>query len=115
MTQPVLFVIKKNSKILENLAKWLQEEIGSTKATKIHQPLLLIDDEADNASVNTNKADDSPTAVNRGIRSLLAQFHHASYVAFTATPFANVFIDPDAYDGELKSPRPQTSMVSRTA
>ena len=102
MTQPVLFVIKKNSKILENLAKWLQEEIGSTKATKIHQPLLLIDDEADNASVNTNKADDSPTAVNRGIRSLLAQFHHASYVAFTATPFANVFIDPDAYDGELK-------------
>ena len=101
-TQPVLFVIKKNSKILENLAKWLEEEIKSTKATKIYQPLLLIDDEADNASVNTNKVDDSPTAVNKGIRSLLAQFHHASYVAFTATPFANVFIDPEAYDGDLK-------------
>jgi hypothetical protein len=57
-------------------------------------PLLLIDDEADNASVNTNNPDKDPTAINNGIRNLLKLFRKYSYVGFTATPFANIFIDP---------------------
>lgn len=54
---------------------------------------MLIDDEADNASVNT-KVDDV-TAINKGIRKLLVLFDKANYVGFTATPYANIFIDPD--------------------
>lgn len=60
----------------------------------IDLPLLLIDDEADNASVNTNNPDKDPTAINNGIRNLLRLFNKYSYVGFTATPFANIFIDP---------------------
>ena len=55
-------------------------------------PLLLIDDEADNASVNT-KDDDSSTAINTCIRQLLGLFSKASYVGFTATPYANIFAE----------------------
>ena len=55
----------------------------------------MIDDEADNASVNTRAANEDPTAINTRIRALLRLFTHSSYVGFTATPFANVFIDPD--------------------
>ncbi|MBK6648231.1 MAG: hypothetical protein IPG42_00065 [Betaproteobacteria bacterium] len=62
----------------------------------INLPLLMIDDEADNASVNTNPA--KATAINGGIRSLLKVFPRSSYVGFTATPFANVFINPDTTD-----------------
>src|SRR5207302_1482032 len=54
------------------------------------------DDEADNASINTRSPDQDPTAINEQIRTLLALFHRSSYVGFTATPFANIFIDPES-------------------
>ena len=57
--------------------------------------MLLIDDEADNASVNTKKDKSEVTAINKGIRKLLVLFEKANYVGFTATPYANIFIDPD--------------------
>jgi signal transduction histidine kinase len=50
--------------------------------------------EADNASINTRKDPSETTAINKGIRDLLALFTRSSYVGFTATPFANIFIDP---------------------
>lgn len=56
---------------------------------------FLIDDEADNASINTRDAGD-PTAINTAIRKLLRLFEKANYVGFTATPYANIFIDPDS-------------------
>jgi murein DD-endopeptidase MepM/ murein hydrolase activator NlpD len=71
-------------------------------------PLLLIDDEADNASVDTRQqrfnhgvADPNhrPTAINAKIRQILRRFDQASYVGYTATPFANIFIHPDAETG----------------
>ena len=61
-------------------------------------PLLLLDDEADNASVNTKSEEDDPTAINRSIRSILKTFSQSSYVGYTATPFANIFIAPDDPD-----------------
>lgn len=92
---PVIFVVKKNKAVLEKLKKWLKEKNDDLATGKIDFPLLLIDDEADNASVNTNKdPDKSPTAINREIRALLKLFTKYSYVGFTATPFANIFIDP---------------------
>ena len=89
LEHPVLLVIKKNSRIIKNLADWL----NTHRVGLIQSPLLLIDDEADNASINTSK--DEITAVNAGIRSILQIFQRNTYVGFTATPFANIFINPD--------------------
>lgn len=88
--EPVLLVVKKNKKILENLTNWLTRN-NANNAGKINLPLLLIDDEADNASINTNPK--KATAINASIRNLLEVFPCSSYVGFTATPFANVFIN----------------------
>jgi hypothetical protein len=97
---PVLVVMKKNKSILQNLEKWLAE-FNSGPDGKITAPVLVIDDEADNASVNTRKDNEDPAEINRRIRSLLERFTRSSYVGFTATPFANVFIDPDTNDEML--------------
>jgi hypothetical protein len=94
--------VKKNTRILENLEKWLTE-FNAGPNQKIDAPVLVIDDEADSASVNTRPANEDPTAINRRIRSLLRLFTHSSYVGFTATPFANVFIDPDTDPEMLES------------
>jgi hypothetical protein len=94
MAAPVILVIKKNKKIIENLQLWLNAQTDSTGV--INLPMLLLDDEADYASVNTNKPESDPTAINGAIRDLLAVFAKNSYVGFTATPFANVLIEPDA-------------------
>ena len=94
ISEPVLFVIKKNKSPLENLNKWLTQQIPS--GLTLHElPLLIIDDEADNASVNTKKEEEDPATINRLIRDVLGKFSRSTYVAFTATPFANVFINPE--------------------
>jgi hypothetical protein len=98
--EPVLFVVKKHKSIIENLATWLHAYNADTGG-RIRESLLLIDDEADNASVNTNDENKDPTAINRSIRSLLNIFTRSTYVGFTATPFANVFIDPDTTDDDF--------------
>mgnify|MGYP001216298390 CR=1 FL=1 len=65
-------------------------------------PMLMIDDEADNASINTNKEDIQPTRTNAAIRTILGLFTKSCYVGYTATPFANIFINPDAYDPDAR-------------
>ncbi|WP_248491535.1 Z1 domain-containing protein [Tsukamurella sp. PLM1] len=54
--------------------------------------MIVLDDESDYASVNTREEED-PTVINESIRKILDSFAASSYVAFTATPFANIFID----------------------
>ena len=88
---PVIFVVKKNSAVLKRLNKWLRT-FNQNGDQPINHSLLMIDDEADNASVNT-KSEDSPTAINGQIREMLKLFSKSSYVGFTATPFANIFIE----------------------
>lgn len=100
MNEPIIFVLKKNKSALENLATWLSTRNTTSIGEKIDLPLLLIDDEADNASVNTNKPDKNPTTINNAIVEILKLFERSSYVAVTATPFANIFIDPDLDKGE---------------
>jgi Z1 domain len=92
--EPILLVVKKNKRILENLESWLRDYNADVNGV-IDTPLLLIDDEADNASVNTT-ASGQPTAINTGIRSILKLFTRSTYIGFTATPFANIFIDPES-------------------
>lgn len=95
---PVVLVIKKNKRILNNLIKWLSNNNTLNSAGRIDLPLMLIDDEADNASVNTKNPDSQPAAINDCIRRLLSLFSKATYLGITATPFANIFIDPEADD-----------------
>ena len=92
-TEPVVFVMKKNARTLQNLIDWLRDYNANNQGS-IDLPLLLIDDEADNASINT-RADNDPTTINRHIRELLKLFVKSSYIAVTATPFANIFILPE--------------------
>lgn len=99
---PVVLVIKKNSSTLKNLLEWLKEHSVHQGTQMVSQPMLLIDDEADNASINTAYARDEVTRINGQIRELLSLFHRSCYVGYTATPFANIFIDPDTDDETLK-------------
>ena len=93
-----LFVVKKNKSVLNNLYAWLTKD-----EDVLNLPLLLIDDEADNASVNTSSDEHNPTAINAAINKILRCFKQATYLGITATPFANIFIDPDmASDGAAK-------------
>ncbi|RYD71988.1 MAG: endonuclease, partial [Verrucomicrobiaceae bacterium] len=92
---PILFVTKKNSKVLARLTSWLK---GLRQGQKLDGPMLLIDDEADNASVNTNEDPAVANAINQRIRDLLHTAKQATYVGYTATPFANIFIDPETTD-----------------
>lgn len=88
--KPVILVVKKNKKILESVMERLRPALKQYGSNS----LLIIDDEADNASVNTAKPENDPTAINRCIRGIFNKFPIVSYVGFTATPFANIFINP---------------------
>ncbi|GAA4428759.1 Z1 domain-containing protein [Bremerella cremea] len=105
----LLFVVKKNGSVLKNLLAVLRRKAnnelnGRPYVTNV--PLLVIDDEADHGSVNTKEVplddqgvpqkDYDPTITNQRIRELLHLFQQSSYVGYTATPFANIFIHDSA-------------------
>lgn len=105
-TQPVLLVVKKNGSVLRRLLAWLDQAPADTRRSL---PLLVIDDEADQASVDTrgsyqteDEVPDSeyepPSVINGLIRDLLNKFDRRAYVAYTATPFANILIPHDTLD-----------------
>lgn len=111
---PILMVVKKNKTVLNNLVKWAlnwanqDQELGRKVVRDF--PLLIIDDEADNASVNTKEVtldetgnpreEQEATAINKLIRQLLHSFEKTAYVGYTATPFANIFIHPQVRTSE---------------
>lgn len=109
--RPFLLVVKKNTSILQGVLDWI-ETTGNASDEQGRRframPLLVIDDEADNASVDTRAQKfeggvpdpkHKPTTINAKIRMILRRFDQASYVGYTATPFANIFIHPDAQTG----------------
>ncbi len=106
--RPWLFVVKKNKIVLQRLLDWIRNHAADAtdpatgRRIVTHLPLLVIDDEADHASVDTGEQlfladgtpdeEHSPTAINSRIRKILHSFTRSAYVGYTATPFANVFI-----------------------
>jgi hypothetical protein len=105
-SQPVLLVIKKNGAVLRRLLTWLDKCPIDIRSSI---PTLLIDDEADQASVDTQGTYqlegeplppdyEPPSVINQLIRQLLARFDRRAYVAYTATPFANILIPHDTHD-----------------
>lgn len=101
-SKPIILVVKKNVSTLSALHRWLKELNAEGDGRISDVPMLLIDDEADNASINTNKEDLDPTRTNSMIRRILGLFAKSCYVGYTATPFANIFINPEAYDAEVR-------------
>jgi len=107
---PLLFVTKKNVSVLRNLNNWISsctnaEDPQSGRRFVRNVPVLVIDDEADLASIDTRIQDldengnpdpeHNPAETNKQIRKLLCTFEKVAYVGYTATPFANIYI----YDG----------------
>lgn len=105
---PGLMVVKKNATVLNRVKEWLDDDLTDL-------PVLIIDDESDQATIDTrydsayysdlSSADQGdfspekeldPSTINGLIRELVGKFKRVSYVAYTATPFANIFIDPNA-------------------
>lgn len=88
--KPRIFVIKKNKRVLNELKDYL----ASNEGTRSDSSLLIIDDECDYASLNT-KTKENRTAINGLIGEFFKLFKVTTYVGYTATPYANVFVDPD--------------------
>ena len=99
-TKPVVLVIKKNVRTLDSLHSWLKEMNARGHGRISDVPMFMIDDEADHASINTNREDIDPTRTNAMIRRILRLFAKSCYVGYTATPFANIFINPESYGDE---------------
>lgn len=99
---PTVFVTKKTPSLLENIRAYLK---GQARGGRLDIPLIVVDDESDWGSPNTRDTTD-PTSVNKAIRALLDVSTRSSYLAITATPFANIFIDDQAaYEFVEKAPR----------
>jgi hypothetical protein len=119
--RPLIFVIKKNGSVLQNLIDYLKGQAEAQKGHKAEArisdiPLILIDDESDQGSINTNKSniktrdneetedpgsEFDPTTINGRIREILNIFEQSAYVAYTATPFANIMIHRDSSSTEF--------------
>lgn len=111
---PMIVVTKKTKPTLENLIKYIKDsslsipdQVSGSKKMLAKYPLLLIDDEADQASVNTaykydgefNIKDETEVkTINKLIRNLFNLFERRSYVGYTATPYANIFIPNNLKD-----------------
>lgn len=113
VTQPILIVAKKNKSVLDEINSWINSQ-KKNATDKVQKPFLIIDDEADNASVNTGKVDEQPKVINHAIRRLIDSCARVTYVGYTATPFANIFISPDdSYDAaDIKELFPTDFIVS---
>ncbi len=125
--EQVIFVVKKVGRVLDRLISFIAKANPPASL-----PVLIIDDEADQASINTGgnrapgsgAADDDdeldldgifdetdpdidlaeetdPSKINAKIRRIISSFQRVSYVAYTATPFANILIDHRAEDREV--------------
>ncbi len=109
--RPWLIVMKKVKQPLVKLAAWLKNQ------NLLAKPVLIIDDEADQASMNTlarviesddGFEDDSAeaegqeaTQINSLIRQVIKLAPRCSYVGYTASPFANLFVDAEVDSEEL--------------
>lgn len=89
-----ILICKKNTSVLQNLLLWLNEYLLENN-DKHNIPFLIIDDEADNASINNlgHKGSEYANKINGHIRALLALFNRKTYIGYTATPFANILQD----------------------
>lgn len=97
---PVLFnvalrtciVVKKNTSRLKKLNRFLDDAARAGQLDNC--PILVIDDEGDQASLSPNCDQDKATKINKQIVKVLDR-PRVNYISYTATPFANVFTNPN--------------------
>ncbi|HLU86740.1 MAG TPA: Z1 domain-containing protein [Taishania sp.] len=96
-SEPIVAVIKKNPHVLRRIYQWLAAQADDSDLGRIirNKSLLLIDDEADNASINISNDPERQSSINGWITQILNLFGKNAYVGYTATPFANIFIPLD--------------------
>lgn len=97
-SEPIVSVIKKNPHVLKRIYQWLgaqANEDGDLGRIIRNKSILLIDDEADNASINISNDPGRQSSINGWITKILNLFGKNAYVGYTATPFANIFIPLD--------------------
>ena len=95
---PIIAVIKKNPHVLKRIYQWLAAQADEdTELGRVirNKSLLLIDDEADNASINISNDPERQSSINGWITQIINLFGKNAYVGYTATPFANIFIPLD--------------------
>ncbi|MBG9586081.1 Z1 domain-containing protein [Cytobacillus firmus] len=99
LNSPTLMVVKKNKTVLESLRDQL---INHRDLYNLDIPVLIVDDEADQASVDTSNPDknEDPKTINRLIRQILEVFNRKAFVGYTATPFANLLISKEGRTDE---------------
>lgn len=108
-----IMIVKKHESRLANLARFLQ---SIPEETRRNRAVLIIDDESDQATPNTQSDRELVSTINQRIRDIWKEVRTGTYVAYTATPFANMFIDPndeqDLYpdDFAMVLPRPDDYM-----
>lgn len=110
---PTLLVVKKNSSVLKNVINYISKN-AKLSGGKIDIPILMIDDEVDQASVNTKVGNsiEEATSINRYIRTILSLLNRYAYIGYTATPFANVFINTEYSNEEEKDIYPEDFIIS---
>lgn len=91
-----LFVIKKNAAVLRRLKRALNQLSDMERKSL---PTLIIDDECDQASINTAAYRSSVTRINSLIRDLCEKLPKVTYLGYTATPYANVLMAETSVDG----------------
>jgi hypothetical protein len=96
-SRPILLIVKKRPEILNKVIEWITK---ANETTRRNIPLLMIDDEADLATIDAS-TDGNPRPTNKAIRDILNLFIKNAYVGYTATPFANMLIDKRTNDDDL--------------
>ena len=86
-----LAVMKKNAGVLRRFLRKLK---STPRAVLESTPFLIIDDECDQASVNSAALRTAISTINELIREIIETLPRVAYVGYTATPFANVLINP---------------------
>lgn len=110
---PYIFVVKKNSFVLDAVDQWSKNQADG--AGIVDAAALIIDDESDYASVDTSVDGSDPTKINSAIRRILSRYTRSSYLAVTATPFANIFINHEGYGDVGKKPKKGKTSVGPEA
>lgn len=88
-------VVKKNSSRLKRLRDWLRD---IPEDIRRRVPVIVLDDEADQATPNSATRAEEMTRINTLVREIWSEVKTGTYVGYTATPFANIFMDPSDED-----------------
>lgn len=115
---PIMVVVKKNSSVLRSLISFIESNpvVKDAEDKKLHVPTLIIDDEADQASINTKQGVEveEATTTNKLIRQMINLCARSTYIGYTATPFANIFIptmDDKQYEESVKDLFPTNFII----